>query len=149
MHEKWFQKRRVSALVMLVLLGWVWMGCSTVKERPEDTTVGKETADGKYYFFDDVLIPKELNYKPGKSSLYETPKYKAGWLVFSKWRADVEPLIGFFTHHMEKDNWKLVNIFRGREFILNFSKPEKTCTIKIVKTWTGHVELEVRVGPLA
>jgi len=70
-------------------------------------------------------------------------------LVFSKWRADVEPLISFFTSHMEKDNWKLVNIFRGREFILNFSKPEKTCTIKIVDTWYGTVEVEVRVGPLA
>ena len=149
MGEKCFQKKGAVALVMLILLGLAWMGCATMKERQADTAIVQDTGAGKYYFFDDVLIPKELNYKASKSFIYETPKFKAGWLVFSAWRVDVEPLMNFFTHHMQKDNWKLVNSFRGKEFILNFSKPEKTCTIRIVDRWYGFVDVEVRVGPLA
>jgi hypothetical protein len=49
---------------------------------------------------------------------------------------------------MEKDNWKLMNSFKRKEYVLNFSKPEKTCTIRIVDKWYGSVEVEVRVGPL-
>jgi hypothetical protein len=71
-----------------------------------------------------------------------------GWMVFSKWRLDVESLIEFFSYHMEKDNWKMVNSFKGKESILNFSKPDKTCTIKITETWYGKAEVEIRVGPL-
>jgi hypothetical protein len=49
---------------------------------------------------------------------------------------------------MEKDNWKLVNSFKGKESILNFSKPDKTCGIKITEKWHGTTEVEIRVGPL-
>ncbi len=70
-----------------------------------------------------------------------------GWMVFSKWRLDPNSLIEFFTYHMEKDNWKLVNSFKGKESFLNFSKPDKTCTIKISENWLGKTEVEIRVGP--
>ena len=69
-------------------------------------------------------------------------------MVFSKWRLDVESLIEFFSYNMEKDNWKMVNSFKGKESILNFSKPDKTCTIKITETWYEKIEVEIRVGPL-
>jgi hypothetical protein len=49
---------------------------------------------------------------------------------------------------MEKDNWKLVNSFSGKESFLNFSKPDKTCTIRIIEKWTGTTTVEIRVGPL-
>ena len=54
----------------------------------------------------------------------------------------------FFNYRMEKDNWKMVNSFKGKESILNFSKPDKTCTIKIVEKWYGTTIVEIRVGPL-
>ena len=57
--------------------------------------------------------------------------------------------MNFFTYHMGKDNWKLINSFRGKEYVVNFSKPEKTCTIKIVDSWYGYVYVEIRVGPVA
>jgi hypothetical protein len=50
--------------------------------------------------------------------------------------------------NMEKDNWKLVNSYRGKESILNFSKPDKTCAIKITESWYGSTHVEIRVGPL-
>ena len=153
MNRNIMQRRSMIALMLVIFLGMAWLGCSgTVKERKGEPgkSEGRELgrADAKYYFFDDVLVPAELKYKPSKSFIYETPQFKAGILVFSKWWLDPESLIQFFTYYMEKDNWKLVNSFKGKESILNFSKPDKTCTIKITEKWYGTIEVEVRVGPL-
>jgi hypothetical protein len=129
------------------------VACSTtVTEKRGEPGKGeeKETSKyrAKYSYFDDVLIPGELNYRPKKSAVYETPRFKMGWVVYSKWRLDVDSLIDFFNYHMEKDNWKMINSFKGKESILNFSKPDKTCTIKITETWYSMTEVEIRVGPL-
>ena len=151
-----FQRKSMMALLLVILLGMVWMGCSTtVKERqpgqPAIGTTGEAKAEGESagkYYLDDVRVPSELNYKPDKSFVYETPRFKTGILHFSKWRLDVASLIDFFTYNMEKDNWKLVNSFRGKESFLNFSKPDKTCTVRITEKWTGTTTVEIRVGPL-
>ena len=147
------RRRSVIALVLVILLGVAWTGCSTtVKERQSGQAVTGEARTegegmGKYYL-DDVRVPSELNYKPKKSFIYETPRFKAGILHFTKWRLDVPSLIEFFTYQMERDNWKLVNSFRGKESFLNFSKPDKTCTIRIKEKWTGTTIVEIQVGPL-
>jgi hypothetical protein len=155
MRQMIFRKKSVIALSWVILLSMAWIGCSTtVKERqpgqPAGSTGGAMAGGeevGKYYF-DDVIVPSELNYKPNRSFVYETSGFKAGILVFTKWRLDVDSLIGFFNYHMEKDNWKQVNAFRGKESMLYFSKPDKTCAIKIVEKWYGTVLVEIRVGPL-
>jgi hypothetical protein len=151
-----FQRKSLIALLWVILLSVGWVGCSTtVKQRQQGQPAGGGTGEAKAegegmgrYFLDDVLVPSELSYKPDKSFVYETPNFKAGILIFSKWRLDVDSLIDFFTYHMEKDNWKLLNSFKGKESILNFSKPDKTCTIKITEKWTGTTQAEIRVGPL-
>jgi hypothetical protein len=153
MRQDIFRRNAAIGLLSLFLLGSVWMGCSsTVQERRGEPVQGEERETskyrGRYYQFDDVLVPGELNYKPKKSSIYETPKFKMGWMVFTKWRINVDSLIDYFTYHMEKDNWKLVNTFRGKESILNFSKPDKTATIRITESWLGKTQVEIRVGPL-
>jgi hypothetical protein len=130
------------------------MACSsTSKERREEPAKGEFKEGGseywaKYYHFDDVLIPGELNYEQDKSFIYETPRFKTGVMIFSKWRLDVGSLVDFFTYNMEKDSWKLVSSFRGKESVFNFSKPDKICTVKITENWYGMTEVEVRVGPL-
>jgi len=148
-----FQGRPAIALLLVFLLCSVWMGCSTtVKEKQGEPAKSEEREVSKYqaqyYHFDDVLVPGELNYKQKRSFIYETARFKAGVLYFTKWWLDVDSLIDFFAYHMEKDNWKLVNSFKGKESILNFSKPDKTCTIKITGKWYGTTEVEIRVGPL-
>ncbi len=126
----------VVALLLVILLCTVWTGCSsTLKERQGEPGKGEGPEAGgkyraKYYNFDDVLVPGELNYKQKRSLIYETPQFKAGSMVFSKWRIDVESLIDFFTYNMEKDNWKLVNSYKGKESFLNFSKPDKTSSFE-------------------
>lgn len=146
-------RRKTIALLGIILIGSLWMACSsTVSERQGEpgTAEGKGSTPygSKYYSFEDILIPGELNYKPDKSAIYETSKFKMGWMVFSKWRLDPNSLIEFFTYHMQRDNWKLVNTFRGKESFLNFSKPDKTCRIKISEKWLGKTEVEIRVDPL-
>lgn len=153
MRQNSFQRKSAIALLLVILLSMGWIGCSTsVKERRGEPgkVEEKETSRyrAKYYHFDDILIPEELKYQPKKSAIYETPQFKMGWMVFSKWRVDVDSLIDFFIYHMEKDNWKLLNSFKGKENILNFSKTDRTCTIKIFEKWYGTTEVEVRVGPL-
>ncbi len=152
-----FQKKTVIILLLSLVLSLVWMGCSsTVKERKEEpSTTGTQATTtptskylARYYYFDDVLIPGELKYKPGKSFIYETPQFKAGSMVFTKWRVDADSLIEFFNYNMEKDNWKIVNSYRGKESFLSFSKPDRTCTIRITEKWTGYVHVDVRVGPV-
>jgi len=142
-------RKAMIALGVAVLLGVMWMGCSsTLKQSREEAAKSGESGIGQYYYFDDVLVPKELKFKPNKSFIYETPRFKTGIMVFAKWRLDAGSLLDFFTYYMERDNWKLVNSFRGKESVLNFSKPDKTCTIKISEKWNGTTEAEIRVGPL-
>ena len=151
-----FQKRSVIALLLVIFLGLAWTGCTTtVKERQQGQPVTGATGESKTegegmgkYYLDDVRIPNELNYKPDESMVYETTRFKAGVLRFSKWRLDVHSLIDFFTYNMGKDNWTFVNSFKGKETQLSFSKPDKTCDIRITETWTGMTLVTILVGPL-
>ncbi|HUL28986.1 MAG TPA: hypothetical protein VLZ03_00925 [Thermodesulfobacteriota bacterium] len=151
-----FWKKSAMAMFLIILLGVLGLGCTTtVKERQQGQPVTGTPAQtnpeweemGKYYL-DDVRVPSELNYKPDRSFVYETPRFKAGVLVFTKWRLDIPSLIEYFKYTMEKDNWKLVNSFKGKESFLNFSKPDKTCTVKMLEKWYGTTLVEIRVGPL-
>jgi hypothetical protein len=150
------KKGSMMVLLLVILLGATWTGCSTtVKERQSGQPVTEATGEtksegvvtGKYYL-DDVRIPDELNYKADESMVYETAKFKAGLLRFSKWRLDVQSLIDFFTYQMVKDNWTYVNSFKGKEVQISFSKPDKMCNIRITETWTGMTRVMILVGPL-
>ncbi len=152
-----FRKNFGMILLLATLSGLLWIGCSsTVKEKRDEPgkPAGQEgmrsgEADfARYYNFDDVLVPGELNYDQKHSFIYETPQFKAGVMQFTKWRLNVDSLIDFFNYHMEKDNWKIVNSYRGKETFLTFSKPDKTCTVRIKDKWYGSTQVEIRVGPL-
>jgi hypothetical protein len=144
-------KRGIGVVFLLAfVLSSAWTGCkSTLKEKNSEPVVGEKRGIGKYYHFEDILIPDELNYDQKNSFIYETPRFKTGIMVFTKYRVDINSLIEFFNFHMEKDNWKAVNSFRGKEYVLNFSKPDKTCTIRITESWTGTCTVEIRVGPMS
>ena len=151
-----FKKKSVMAMLLAVLLGVAWMGCSTTTaERDQGqpvtgTTPGGtiEGADVGRVYLDDVRVPSELEYDADETILYETPNFKAGVIRFSKWRIDVPSLIDFFMYNMVKDKWTFVNAFRGKEAYLSFSKPDKTCTIRITESWTGMTRVTIAVGPL-
>jgi hypothetical protein len=150
------QKKSVMAMFLVVLVGAAWMGCSTATPElqqgqpvtgPPPAGLAEGERAGRFYL-DDVRVPSELDYDADESILYETPNFKAGVLHFSKWRVDVQSVINFFMSNMPQDKWTFVNSFKGKEAQLNFSKPEKTCTIRITETWTGMVKVAIAVGPL-
>ena len=155
MSAKIIQKKSVLAVFLVVLLGAAW-GCSTTAtEQQQGQPVTGPTPEGQAVwqevgrlYLDDVRVPSELDYDADESILYETPNFKAGVLHFSKWRLDVPSLINFFMSNMAQDKWTFVNAFKGKETQLSFSKPEKTCTIRITETWTGMVKVAIAVGPL-
>jgi hypothetical protein len=165
-RQKW-----VLTLLFVFLLGAIGIGCSNTVKRdeppasppPPSPTVSPTPAPspppapppertsassvGKYYYFDDVLIPKDLEYDQKKSYVYETPQFKAGALYFSKWRIDTNSLFDFFLLQMERDGWKMVTSYRGKESNLTFYKPDRGCTIRITESWLGEAHVEIRVGP--
>lgn len=150
MSRKRFREGRVFVWGLVLLFSVLAVGCSSgLKEKRSEPVASEQRGGGRYYHFDDVLVPIELKYDQKNSFIYETPRFKTGVMVFTKYWLDVESLIQFFTYHMEKDNWKLVNSFRGKESMLSFSKPDRSCTIRITEKWTGTTVVEIRVGPLA
>jgi hypothetical protein len=151
-----FQKKLGMAVLLVVLLGVACMGCSTTATEQQQgqpvtgpTTAGQAewTEVGRVYL-DDVRVPSELKYDADDSILYETTKFKAGVLHFSKWRLDVQSIIDFFMFNMVRDKWTFVNSFKGKETYLSFSKPDKTALIRITESWTGVVKVSIAVGPL-
>jgi hypothetical protein len=156
MNASIFRKKLILALFLVVLCGAGALGCSTtVKERQQGQPATGPTGEAKTewedagkYYLDDVRVPSELNYEPDESLVYETAKFKAGVLRFSKWRLDVQSLIDFFVYNMGKDHWTFVNTFKGKETQISFSKPDKTCNIRITETWTGMTRVLIAVGPL-
>jgi hypothetical protein len=150
------QKKLVVAMCLVALFGVACVGCSTTATEQQQgqpvtgsATPGQTewTEVGRVYL-DDVRVPSELNYDADESILYETTKFKAGVLRFSKWRLDVQSVIDFFMFNMVRDKWTFVNSFKGKESYLSFSKPDKTCLIRITETWTGVVKVAIAVGPL-
>ncbi len=156
MTAKILQKKLVRAMFLVLLLGVAGMGCSTTATEQQQgqpvtgpTPAGQAewTEVGRIYL-DDVRVPSELNYDADESILYETTKFKAGVLRFSKWRLDVQSIIDFFMFNMVREKWTFVNSFKGKESYLSFSKPDKTCLIRITESWTGVVKVSIAVGPL-
>jgi hypothetical protein len=150
------QKKLLMAMFWVVLSGVAWTGCSTTAAEQQQgqpvtgpTPAGQGAWEevGKFYL-DDVRVPTELEYDAEESMVYETPKFKAGVLRFSKWRIDIQSVIDFFMYNLPKDKWTFVNSFKGKEAQLSFSKPDKTCIIRISQTWTGMTKVIIAVGPL-
>ncbi len=139
---------RLAVVFLSVLVGLaVVTGCSRLgwerKTPKEAPSVGEQA---RYYHFQDVLIPHELKLAMEKSFIYETTSVKAGRLVFSG-RVEAYSLSNFFANNMEKDGWKLVNKFGFKDVVLNFTKPNKTCTVNIYDRPINTI-VEVWVGPV-
>jgi hypothetical protein len=167
-----YRKMWVLGLVFVFLMGMIGSGCSNTVKRdeppasppppsptatpapaptpppPPPPETPSATTVGKYYYFDDVLVPNELAYDQKKSFVYETPQFKSGVLYFTKWNLDVNSLFDFFSFHMERDGWKMVTSYRGKESHLTFYKPDRGCTIRITESWLGKAYVEIRVGPV-
>jgi hypothetical protein len=134
----------VSGIVFVLLM--MFYGCAGTSVRKESAAAEPGTAGSKssvhnqYYDFPDVLIPGELRAKPKRSSVYRTPGFAAGLLVFDG-RIDGTSLAAFFENNMAKDNWRSKAALKFNPMILIFEKENRVCVIRIDEYIFTNVEV--------
>jgi hypothetical protein len=134
--------------VIVCCIGLLFIsGCALMqRDVKEDSPQSKQnTVNQTFYGFPDIPVPKELEFVRNRSFVYETPNLKAGVMVLSG-NVDLQSLENYFKVNMIKNGWKFVNSFKFSDITLNFSKDDKTCSIKMSKP-AFNAEVEIWVGP--
>lgn len=80
--------------------------------------------------FREVLIPDGLEMNREDSMFVKTNSFNGGVLTFDG-RIDVISLSDFFEGSMPKNGWKLSGVVKAKNYLLIFTKPDKTCMITI------------------
>ncbi len=96
---------------------------------PTAPKVGKkmDRPEGRYYDFDDVLIPNELKMDSKGSKIFQSPTVTAGVMTFDGY-VEVKSLVDFFKDAMILDNWRLKGNFKlPPKTIVFFEKKNKRC----------------------
>lgn len=117
-----------SLLSLFVLLS----GCANLGTFGGDSQEGYETASQPYYppDFREILIPDGLTMNREESMFVRTSSFKGGVLTFDG-RVDVISLSDFFEGSMPKNGWKLSGVVKTKNYLLIFTKQDKTCMITI------------------
>lgn len=103
---------------------------NTSSTDPGATEANYEEPD-YYYDFDDILIPKEIEYNEDNSYKLDNAKFRAAIMQF-KGRVEILELVQYFINNMAKDNWTLVSNNKAAKIhVLNFEKYNKSCVIHI------------------
>jgi hypothetical protein len=135
-------------LAVLLMMFYGCLGTSVKKESAAAQSVSMESRSSgtnQYYDFPDVLIPGELKMQPKRSSIYRTPGFAAGLLVFEG-RYDGSSLAIFFESNMAKDNWRSKASLKFNPMILIFEKENRVCVIRI-EEYTFLTRVEVWMAP--
>lgn len=122
---------------------------SAVSSQPagQGTVVsgGGPRSPGRYYDFNDILIPPDMELSKSDSILFRVGAFKAGLLVF-KGDYTSSSLVNFFIDNMAKDNWILKSSFKYPKVALFFAKKGKTCVIYIDEG-PFSTEVDIWVAP--
>jgi hypothetical protein len=105
----------VSALLFAV-------GCASVPAKPP------------YAAFESIAVPKGLEYRPGESTVIETPEVKAGRVVY-RGRLEPETLAAAMRSSLEADGWRLVASTSSRSGATQMY--DKAGTQLQVRIWEG------------
>ncbi|XPV76344.1 MAG: hypothetical protein ACNI27_00100 [Desulfovibrio sp.] len=138
----------MKRILLICLLCLAFAGCTAAKSSnanssaPAGSSNMADEAPDFYYGFDDVLIPRELNFNLKESYLMDTQKFKCGVQVFEG-RVVVADLIEFFKNNMPRDNWTLVTAVTGEKSTLLFDKSGQNCSIQIADGYTVKVVVMV------
>jgi hypothetical protein len=144
-------KKSIILSVILAVSVMMFFGCVGTSVKKESAAAQPVSAEGKssvhnqYYDFPDVLIPGELKAQPKRSSIYRTPGFAAGVLVFEG-RLDGSSLSAFFESNMAKDNWRSKAAIKFNPMILIFEKENRVCVIRI-EEYTFLTRIEIWMAP--
>jgi len=119
----------VSLLFLLVLL----TGCTNMGTMGGGSQEGYASSSSQPFYppdFREVLIPDGLDMNREDSMFVKTNSFNGGVLTFDG-RIDVISLSDFFEGSMPKNGWKLSGVVKAKNYLLIFTKPDKTCMITI------------------
>lgn len=136
--------RSISKIFILLVLVTMTFACVPKSTKSTDgTTANGAYVDPNYYHddFNDILIPKEIDFITDESYTFNNDKFRAGFMRYNG-RVEMADLINFFLNNMAKDNWKQVNAVRGPISVLTFEKFNKSCVIQI-QDGIGNVKVTV------
>jgi len=146
--------RVLPALFLSMLLLSALTGCatSTLSEQapapgePRQATEAVEYETARYYDFEDVPVPAEMELKTDRSFVFQTTEFAAGLLAFSG-RVELDSLISFFRIKLPDDGWRFLSSIKSPKTILFFQKENRLCIITIIsKAFTTDAEILVAQG---
>lgn len=137
-------RNAMGALILFVMVLTLSVGCTTTKQS-QDTDPGGYSGDPNaveqtfdqtsfYYEFEDIRVPQEIDPVDSDKYVFDDGRFLAGFRIF-KGRVVADDLFQFFTNNMQRDGWTKVVSIKAETSTLVFSKPTKSCTIRIEDSW--------------
>jgi len=146
--------RVLPVLLLPILLVLNLMGCATstlsqetaAPSEPLQITSSGESETARYYDFEDVPVPAEMELKTDRSFVFQTTEFAAGMLAFSG-RVELSSLISFFRIKLPDHGWRFLSSIKSPKTILFFQKENRLCIITIIsKAFTTDAEILVAQG---
>ena len=149
---RWHRVLPALFLPMLFLAALTGCATSTLSEQttppgePRQATEAVEYENARYYDFEDVPVPVEMELKTDRSFVFQTTEFAAGLLAFSG-RVESDSLISFFRIKLPDDGWRFLSSIKSPKTILFFQKENRLCIITIIsKAFTTDAEILVAQG---
>ena len=101
----------------------------------------------KFFEFNDIPIPPEIDVQSKNSYVFESGQIKMGFLTL-RGRVDSNSVMNFFVAALPREGWRLKGQFRYNRSLLIFDKPDKVCVI-LMKEETYYTYVEIYVSPVA
>lgn len=146
--------RVLPALLLPMLFLTALTGCATSTFSEQTTPPGElrqatqavEPETARYYDFEDVPVPVEMELNTDRSFVFQTTEFAAGLLAFSG-RVELDSLISFFRIKLPDDGWRFLSSIKSPKTILFFQKDNRLCIITITsKAFTTDAEILVAQG---
>lgn len=119
------------ALMLVIALGACATTSRTTSSDGGEPAAASNQSPDYYLDFDDIMIPKEIDYVNGESYKLDNAKFRASIMKF-KGRVEIPELVQYFINNMTKDNWTLISNNKASSIqILTFEKFNKSAVIQI------------------
>ncbi len=127
-------KQKVLFSLIAVLL-FAFTGCipgntNTSTLPAEDSLENLPPVSSTVGNYEDIEIPADMTYSTKNSMSIRTESFRGGIIHYSG-RIEMYSLKEFIIASMKKNKWKLAGEVSSQNVILAFTKPSKTCMMKI------------------
>lgn len=123
---------KASKVFLILLLTVTLAGCASLSGKKGGTqTAKKKRQEVIHKLANNIPLYPKFKYVPDKSFFFESNGVKAGVMVFEG-KGRVGDLVNFYKKEMPGYGWTLVSSYQyGKEALIDFSAPDKTCQISI------------------